>query len=237
MKTNQKLKTILLVPIFLFSAFSGTIISAQELDLENTEVRTGYSIGVNIGLNLATQGIISDDIDNAALLRGFQDAINDQIMLGDEEIIAALEQYSMMMEQRAQDELEAMAQASIDFLDKNAMQPGVVTTASGLQYLVLEEGSDTNAPMPLATDEVEVHYHGTMIDGRVFDSSVDRGEPISFPLDGVIAGWTEGLQLMKVGDKYRFFIPAELAYGAAGAGGTIPPYAALIFDVELLGIN
>ncbi len=90
--------------------------------------------------------------------------------------------------------------------------------------------------MPLATDEVEVHYHGTMIDGTVFDSSVDRGEPISFPLNGVIPGWTEGLQLMKVGDKFRFFIPSELAYGAAGAG-SIPPYSTLIFDVELLGIN
>jgi FKBP-type peptidyl-prolyl cis-trans isomerase len=101
---------------------------------------------------------------------------------------------------------------------------------------VLENGSDANAPMPLATDEVEVHYHGTMIDGSVFDSSVDRGEPISFPLNGVIPGWTEGLQLMKVGDKYRFFIPSELAYGAQGAG-PIPPYSALIFDVELLGIN
>ena len=111
-----------------------------------------------------------------------------------------------------------------------------MTTSSGLQYLVLEESADENAAKPLATDEVEVHYHGTMIDGSVFDSSVDRGESISFPLDGVIAGWTEGLQLMKVGDKYRFFIPSDLAYGTAGAG-PIAPYSTLIFEVELLGIN
>ncbi|MBN4076000.1 MAG: peptidylprolyl isomerase [SAR86 cluster bacterium] len=229
-------KVTKIIPIFLLSFLGSTPLFAQELDLENTEVRAGYSIGVNIGLNLANQGILGDDVDNAALMQGIRDAVDDSIQLTEEEIGGALEQYSLLMEQRAREQLAGMAQAGEDFLNDNALESGVVTTPSGLQYLVLEEAADTSAPMPLATDEVRVHYHGTMIDGTVFDSSVDRGEPISFPLDGVISGWTEGLQLMQVGDKYRFFIPAELAYGGTGAG-SIPPYSALIFDVELLGIN
>jgi FKBP-type peptidyl-prolyl cis-trans isomerase len=236
MKKFVQLRFTKAASIILLSFLGSSSLFAQGLDLENTESRAGYSIGVNIGLNLASQGILGDDVNNAALMQGIRDAIDDSIQLSDEEIIAALEQYSLLMEQRAQEQLADMAIAGESFLNENAMQPGVVTTPSGLQYLVLEEGPNANAPMPLATDEVEVHYHGTMIDGSVFDSSVDRGEPISFPLDGVIPGWTEGLQLMKVGDKYRFFIPSDLAYGAAGAG-PIPPYSALIFDVELLSIN
>jgi FKBP-type peptidyl-prolyl cis-trans isomerase len=236
MKSYIKVRVTKLVTIILLSFLGSTSLFAQDIDLESTESRAGYSIGVNIGLNLASQGILGEDVDNAALMQGIRDAIDDSIQLTDEEIIAALEQYSALMEQRAQEQLAGMAMQGENFLNDNALQPGVVTTPSGLQYLVLEEGANANAPMPLATDEVEVHYHGTMIDGTVFDSSVDRGEPISFPLDGVIPGWTEGLQLMKVGDKFRFFIPSELAYGAAGAG-PIPPYSALIFDVELLGIN
>jgi FKBP-type peptidyl-prolyl cis-trans isomerase FklB len=112
--------------------------------------------------------------------------------------------------------------------------PNVITTASGLQYEVLTEGT---GPKPKATDTVTVHYKGTLTNGKVFDSSYDRGEPISFPLDRVIKGWTEGLQLMSVGSKYRLTIPSQLGYGAAGAGGVIPPNATLIFEVELLKIN
>lgn len=110
----------------------------------------------------------------------------------------------------------------------------VITTASGLQYEVLTEGT---GPKPKATDTVTVHYKGTLTNGKVFDSSYDRGEPISFPLDRVIKGWTEGLQLMSVGSKYRLTIPSQLGYGAAGAGGVIPPNATLVFEVELLKIN
>ena len=120
------------------------------------------------------------------------------------------------------------------FLAENAKREGVKTTASGLQYEVLEA---TIGQKPKATDTVRVHYEGTLIDGTVFDSSYKRGESISFPLNGVIKGWTEGLQLMSVGSKYKFFIPYQLAYGERGAGGSIPPYAALIFTVELLGIE
>ena len=119
------------------------------------------------------------------------------------------------------------------FLEENAKKEGVVTTASGLQYKVIREGDGAK---PTASDEVEVHYRGTLIDGTEFDSSYKRGQPLTFPLSRVIAGWTEGVRLMPIGSKYEFYIPYNLAYGEKGAGGLIPPYAALIFEVELLRI-
>lgn len=125
--------------------------------------------------------------------------------------------------------------AGIAFLAENAKKPNIVTTASGLQYEVLAPG--TGAASPSATDSVTVHYKGTTIDGEEFDSSYSRGEPATFPLNRVISGWTEGVQLMKEGAKYRFFIPSELAYGEQGAGRAIGPNAALIFDVELIKIQ
>jgi FKBP-type peptidyl-prolyl cis-trans isomerase len=236
MKRLVKVRITVLHFGLILTFLGNSLLFAQDLDLDSTDVRVGYSIGVNIGLNLANQGILGPEIDSAALIQGIRDVIDESIQLSDEEIVAALEAYSQRMQDAANAELAAMQQNNLDFLADNALEPGVITTPSGLQYLVLEESVDPNASMPSATDEVRVHYHGTMIDGTVFDSSVDRGEPISFPLDGVIAGWTEGLQLMQVGDKYRFFIPSELAYGANGAG-PIPPYSTLIFDVELLGIE
>ena len=143
-----------------------------------------------------------------------------------EEFKAGIE-YVMNLSTKAKEEGEK-------FLAENGKREGVKTTASGLQYEVLEA---TLGQKPKATDSVKVHYEGTLIDGTVFDSSYKRGEPISFPLSGVIKGWTEGLQLMSVGSKFKFFIPYQLAYGERGAGGSIPPYAALIFTVELLGIE
>lgn len=127
-----------------------------------------------------------------------------------------------------------MKEAGQKFLEANASKEGVQTTASGLQYKVLVAGS---GPRPTASDTVSVHYRGTFIDGKTFDSSYDRGQPISFPLNRVIRGWTEGVQLMPVGSTYEFYIPYQLAYGENGAGGVIPPFAALIFQVELLGIE
>ncbi|MCA1950988.1 MAG: FKBP-type peptidyl-prolyl cis-trans isomerase, partial [Treponema sp.] len=120
------------------------------------------------------------------------------------------------------------------FLEDNGKKPGVKTTASGLQYEVISEGTGAK---PQASDTVKVHYTGTLIDGTKFDSSVDRGEPAVFPLDQVIPGWTEAIQLMSVGSKYKFFIPSSLAYGESGAGNVIPPNSALIFEVELIGIE
>ena len=127
-----------------------------------------------------------------------------------------------------------MKEAGQQFLEANAKKPGVVTTASGLQYKVLVEGTGQK---PTARDTVEVHYRGTFIDGKEFDSSYKRGESISFPLNRVIPGWTEGVQLMPIGAKFEFYIPYHLAYGEHGAPPTIPPYSALVFEVELLGIE
>jgi FKBP-type peptidyl-prolyl cis-trans isomerase len=127
-----------------------------------------------------------------------------------------------------------MADAGKEFLEANGKKEGVTTTASGLQYKVIKAGTGAQ---PKATDTVKVHYKGTFLDGKTFDSSYDRGEPISFPLNRVIAGWTEGVQLMPLGSTYEFYIPSNLAYGERGAGGAIPPNATLIFVVELLGIE
>jgi len=126
------------------------------------------------------------------------------------------------------------AEPNVDYLIENAKKDGVTVTDSGLQYRVLEEGTGNQ---PSASDTVEVHYTGTLVDGTKFDSSRDRGETISFPLNGVIAGWTEGVQLMKEGSRYEFVIPSDLGYGARGAGGVIPPNATLVFDVELIAIK
>ena len=124
--------------------------------------------------------------------------------------------------------------AGENFLAENGKKEGVITLPSGLQYQVLRDG---NGKKPKATDQVECHYEGTLIDGTIFDSSYKRGQTATFPLNGVIAGWTEGLQLMQEGAKYRFFIPYQLGYGANGAGASIPPYAALVFDVELIAVK
>ena len=133
------------------------------------------------------------------------------------------------------EEIAANKKAGAEFMETNRVTEGVKTTSSGLQYLVLQEGTGTEHPS--AKDRVKVHYEGKLLDGTVFDSSVERGEPISFALNQVIKGWTEGVQLMVVGETTRFFIPADMAYGDKGAGGDIPGGATLIFDVELLGIN
>lgn len=223
-------------PVLFLSALSlSAVLPAQEIDLESDDARAGYSVGVNIGMNLQSQGIASN-VDIEALLAGIADGLSGNLQLTQEEIVSAIQSFSQQMDAQAQAEIEQQAQAGRDFLTENATREGVMTTESGLQYLVMEEGDDPGAPSPGADDTVRVHYHGTLIDGTVFDSSVQRGEPISFPLNGVIPGWTEGLQLMQVGDKYRFFIPSELAYGETGTG-PIGPNSTLIFEVELLGIE
>lgn len=207
-----------------------------QTDLTTPEQKAGYSIGLNIGANLSGQGLAADlDIDS--LLMGIQDGISGEFKLSEEEVMAAIQAFSALQQGKAEAAVAEQAEAGRTFLAENATEDGVNTTASGLQYQVLTEGADADAPMPTETDMVNVHYHGTLIDGSVFDSSVDRDEPVSFPLNEVIPGWTEGLQLMNVGDKYRFFIPSDLAYGPNGAPPQIPPNATLIFDVELLGIE
>jgi FKBP-type peptidyl-prolyl cis-trans isomerase FklB len=220
-------------------AFSAIVMAgnllAQDLDLTSEEGKAGYSIGVNIGMNLVNQ-MPMEDLNMASLIQGVSDALNGQLQMSEEEIMNAIQAFSMAQQEKVNAAQAEAAQAGVRFLEDNGQRPEVTVTASGLQYEVLEEG-EAGANSPSASDTVTVHYHGTLIDGTVFDSSVERNQPATFGLNQVISGWTEGVQLMKVGDKYRFYIPPELAYGEAGAGGIIGPNATLIFDVELLEIQ
>ena len=196
-----------------------------------------YALGLGIGSQLKSMGAESLNIDDFA--QAIKDVLNDselKISMADSQKIVQKFFQEQEAKQRAAmaetgKKLKAEGEA---YLAENAKKDGVITTASGLQYTVLKEGTGKS---PKATDTVVCHYEGFLTNGKVFDSSIQRGEPAAFPLNGVIAGWTEGLQLMKEGGKTRFFIPYNLAYGEAGAAGAIPPYAALIFDVELIEVK
>ena len=198
--------------------------------------KLSYSLGLGIGQQLLQMGIDEFDVnDFAAAVKDVLEGKDPQI--GHREAQTIVHTYFQQQEEKLNREKEAKGKIAKEegekYLAANAKKEGVVTRESGLQYLVLKEGTGKS---PKATDKVKCHYEGFLIDGTVFDSSVQRGEPAVFPFDGVIAGWTEGLQLMKEGGKTRFFIPYLLAYGPSGAGNSIPPYAALIFDVELLEV-
>ncbi|MCF6312774.1 MAG: FKBP-type peptidyl-prolyl cis-trans isomerase [Verrucomicrobiales bacterium] len=188
--------------------------------------RAGYAFGVMIGTQMKSSGLELDGDQFGAALKTIMNG--DKPLMAEEEIRATLDEAQKVATAK-------QSEAGTKWLEANGKKEGVKTTKSGLQYLVLKEGEGDAKPK--ATDKVKVHYHGTLTDGTVFDSSVDRGEPISFGLDQVIPGWTEGVQLMSKGAKYRFFIPFTLAYGERGSPPKIPPFAALIFEVELLGIG
>jgi FKBP-type peptidyl-prolyl cis-trans isomerase FklB len=219
----------------------GLVIAAasavEKSELTTPKQRTSYSLGANIGGNLKRQ-VADLDLDAKMLAAGVADALAGKSALSETEIEEALGAFQKEMQDKAQArqkaEGEANARKGEAFLAANAKKDGVKTTASGLQYKVLKTGTGKS---PKATDIVKVHYHGTLIDGTVFDSSVQRGEPVSFPVEGVIPGWVEALQLMKEGDKWQLVIPAKLAYGEQGAGGPIGPNSTLIFEVELLTIE
>ena len=187
--------------------------------------KVSYALGLGIGQQLAQMGATDLNIDD------FAAAIKD-VISGNELKVAHQKQEERINALRAEQGKVAKAEGEA-YLKENAKKEGVVTLPSGLQYMVLQEG---NGKKPKATDKVKCHYEGFLINGQVFDSSVQRGEPAVFPLNQVIPGWTEGLQLMQEGAKYRFFIPYILAYGESGAGGSIPPFATLIFDVELIEV-
>lgn len=190
---------------------------------------TSYSLGIVLSQNLKNQGF--DSIDAGSLARGFEEGLSGSAKVSPAQANDYIQNYLKKVAESAGAEARGEGET---FLRQNALRPEVKTTDSGLQYEVLQEGSGAS---PTATETVRVHYHGTLIDGKVFDSSVDRGETIEFPLNRVISGWTEGLQLMKEGAKYRFFIPYDLAYGPQGSPPSIPPFAALIFDVELFEVK
>ncbi len=193
--------------------------------------KVSYFIGNNMGGQFAGQGI---KVDIEAFVAGMKDALDGkQPKYSREELMAAMQAFEAEMQANAAKAGDASKEAGVKFLAENGKRKEVTTTASGLQYEVLKEGKGAK---PAATDKVKVHYHGTLISGKVFDSSVDRGEPIEFPVQGVIRGWVEALQLMPVGSKWKLFIPSDLAYGPNGAGNDIGPNEALIFEVELLEI-
>lgn len=192
--------------------------------------KLSYALGMIIGQNLKSMNI--EDLNTTE----FAKAVS-TVLAGEKPEMTMMQAQGLVQEYLEKKEEEAGRAAREEgekFLAENAKKEGVVVLESGLQYQVL---TAAEGPKPTADDKVRCHYEGRLTNGTVFDSSYRRGEPATFPLRGVIAGWTEGLQHMSVGAKYRFFIPFNLAYGAQGAGGSIPPYAALVFDVELLGIN
>ncbi len=202
--------------------------------LKDENARISYALGINVAEYL--QGMpLTPDMD--LVVSGLRDLLAGTPKLSHEEYQAAMQLCQQKMRSAAQTraaEAGAKMKAEGDaFLAENGRKAGVRTTASGLQYEVISEGTGKR---PAASDTVRVHYTGKLLDGTVFDSSVSRGDPAEFGLAQVISGWTEGLQLMAVGSKYRFFIPPQLAYGEHGAGSSIPPMATLIFDVELLAI-
>ena len=192
--------------------------------------KLSYALGLIIGNNL--KGMNIEGLLTTEFTRAVEQVLNGEKLEMTEVQAQGLVQEFLREQQEAAG--KAAREAGENFLAENAKREGVKVTETGLQYEVLTPALGIK---PTPTDTVTCHYEGRLTDGTVFDSSYRRGEPASFPLQGVIRGWTEGLQLMSIGSKFRFFIPFDLAYGAQGAGGSIPPYAALVFDVELLGIE
>ncbi len=217
------MKYILLLVAGLFS------IEGSGQVLMNKKDSVSYALGAMIVRNMKQQGI--DEVNTALIAQAIDDALSGkEVLLYPDEAQLCLNNF--VREKRAEKEAANKAEGE-NYLVENSKDPEVVVLPSGLQYKVLVEG---DGPMPLPTDKVRTHYHGTLIDGTVFDSSVEKGEPISFNVNGVIKGWQEALPLMKVGSKWRLFIPYNLAYGARGSR-SIGPYATLVFEVELLDIE
>lgn len=220
-------KLLILVCVCCFGIVTTT--NAQVKNMTDKE-KASYALGANNGEQFKNLGL---DIDANVFLQGLKDAMAGQNKFSTDEMQAAFGLLDSMVRANQDKMLKEEKAAGAAFLAKNKTQPGVKETPSGLQYKVVREG---NGKKPNATDKVKVHYKGTLLDGTVFDSSYDRNEPIVFPLGNVIAGWTEGLQLMSEGSKYILYIPSDLGYGDRGAQ-TIKPGATLIFEVELIEVN
>ncbi|WP_214449015.1 FKBP-type peptidyl-prolyl cis-trans isomerase [Flavihumibacter rivuli] len=197
--------------------------------MKNATDTVSYAIGMSLANFYKEQGITN--INASMVTKALNDAMKgNKLLLTEEQMNMSISNY---LQQLKREKAAANRKAGEDFLAANKVKPGVVTLPSGLQYMVVKEGT---GPKPTLTDKVKCHYHGTLIDGTVFDSSIDRGQPIDFPVNGVIKGWVEALQLMPVGSKWKLFIPADLAYGDNQAGAKILPGSTLIFDVELIEI-
>ena len=234
MKGNPMKYVLVLLIAILFAACQSSPGGKTSLSSEKDSL--SYSVGLQMGESLK---LGADDMDIEALVKGIRDGMGDkEKMLTKEEVQNNFSKFQKIMTAKFQEDQKRKAEEGIvkgdEFLKENAQKEGVVTLPSGLQYKIIEAGS---GPSPKATDQVVVHYRGRLLDGTQFDSSYDRGQPATFGVGQVIKGWTEGLQLMSTGAKWELYIPSELAYGARGAGQTIPPNSTLIFEVELLEIK
>jgi len=226
----MNIKLLFTIIVFFISQFIIGQNDKNSIKLLNFDDSLYYSLGISIGNNLKSQGfspinakVFSNAIENVDK--------GSNLLISPDMANQIIQKYFQEIQSKKG---EANKIAGEKFLAENKTKPGVITTASGLQYIILKDGTGAS---PTLSDNVTTHYHGTLIDGSIFDSSVERGQPASFPVNGVISGWTEALQLMKVGSKWKLFIPYNLAYGERGAGGKIGPYSALIFEVELISID
>jgi len=222
--------------ITLITLLIAPMIASAAKGLETLEQKASYSFGVDFAKRLKQQGI---ELDITALTSGIEDAATgNKLALEEGEMNQSKAEYTEQLRAKLVAEQQQLAAKNLEagkqFLAENAKKEGVEITASGLQYKVIKSG---NGPTPQADDTVTTHYRGTLIDGREFDSSYSRGQPASFPVKGVIKGWTEALQLMKVGDTWALYIPSELAYGAAQRSELITPNSTLVFELELLSIK
>ena len=233
----MKRTSIILIAAIASMAMVSCNNESAKVELKTFDDSLSYAIGMRLHDIYISDGL-SKETDSLLVKAAFNDMVGGTAILTAEQEEQVIMQFFTKKQEEQQKEqakqYEETKNAGETFLAENAKRPEVKTTESGLQYEVITEGKGNK---PAATDVVKVHYKGTLIDGTVFDSSYDRGEPAEFPLNGVIKGWTEGLQLMSVGSKYKLYIPYQLGYGERGAGGTIQPYSALIFDVELLEIK
>ncbi|MCY1278437.1 FKBP-type 22 kDa peptidyl-prolyl cis-trans isomerase [compost metagenome] len=228
MKQHRLAAAVALVGLVLAGCDSQT-----SVELKTPAQKASYGIGLNMGKSLAQEGM--DDLDPKAVAQGIEDAIGKKEQrLKDEELVEAF----AFLQKRAEERMTALnaenAKAGKKFLEDNGKREGVVTTASGLQYEIVKKAEGAQ---PKPNDVVTVHYEGKLTDGTVFDSSIQRGSPIDLPVNGVIPGWVEGLQLMHVGEKVKLYIPSELAYGEQSPSPAIPANSVLVFDLELLGIK
>ncbi len=242
-----------LIKMFVLLLFAATIVNAQTKASTQNKKQTGaakksaitmatqddsvsYAIGQNIGNSLKDPAM---KINFEILIEGIQDVLSGQNKISEAQMRSVLNAFNQKMMAKRNADLNATKEknkkAGEEFLAENKKKPGVVTLSDGLQYKILAAGPGTG-PTPKDTSKVKVHYRGTLVDGKEFDSSYKRNQPAEFPLNQVIKGWVEGLQLMHVGDKYEFYIPYQLAYGEGGRGESIPPASVLIFEVELLEI-
>ncbi len=227
MKKIKHIVFLLIGVIISINGFSQEAIPEQTL--KNSTDSLSYCFGILIGNNMAVQGV--QELNEEMFMKGFDHGYSNAAP------VISMETANQYIQEYFNKQIENEANMNLErsklFMAENAKQEGVVTLPSGLQYKIITPGSGDH---PLSTDQVKVHYHGTFIDGKVFDSSIERGEPIVFGVNEVIPGWTEALQLMQPGARWMLFIPSDLAYGSQGAGGVIGPNQALVFEVELIEI-